>query len=128
MMSLQKLIPNIVATLICWLTIGLVVMVTSPGAFIRDVVIVIAVLTTVTLWGTWAGSYYMSGNTAAASSEKAKRRAGTDAHTALLLELLDEDERREVKERLIERLQADGETSSLSDLLGEQDAQAKQHH
>lgn len=127
MISLQKLIPNIVATLICWLTIGLVVMVTTPGAFIRDAVIVIAVLATVTLWATWAGSSYMGGDTAA-SSEKAKRRAGADANTALLLELLDEDERHEIKERLIERLKADGETSSLSDLLGEQDAQAKQSH
>jgi hypothetical protein len=122
-MSLRRSIPTVVATLICWLSIGLVVAVTPSGASVRDIVMVVAVLATAMLWVMWAFTSDSSGDTAA--SEKAKRRAGNDANAALLLELLSEDERREVRERLIERLQTDGETSSLADLLADQDAQAK---
>lgn len=121
-MSLQRLIPFIVATLICWLSIGLVVAVTPPGAFVRDAVLVIACLATVMLWVMWA---FSSVSPTAAVSEKAKRRAGNDPNAALLLELLNEDERREIKERLFDRLHTDGETSSLVELLADEGAQAK---
>src|SRR5437763_1362069 len=103
MMNLQKVIPTIVATLICWLSLGLVVAVTPSGAFVRDIVIGIAFFVTATLWAAWALSSYSSRNTAAVG-EKAKRHAGNDVSAALLLELLSEDERREIKERLIERI------------------------
>ncbi len=124
-MSLQKLIPNLVATLICWLSIGLVVAVTPSGAFIRDAVIGIAFLATATLWATWAVNN--SATNLPAASEKAKRSAGNDANVALLLELLSEDERLEVKDRMLERMRTDGETSSLADLLDDPAPKARRN-
>jgi hypothetical protein len=124
-MTLQKLAPNLIATLVSWVTIGLVVAVTEPGAFVRDAVIVIAVLTTAVMWASWGATASSGNHSAAIESEKAKRRAGNDASVALLLELLNDDERREIKERLFDHLQTDGEMSSLAELVGDQDAQGK---
>ena len=125
-MNLQRLVPTVVATLICWLSMGLVVALTPSGAFIRDVVMVFAFLATAMLWVMWA----VVGNSAsammAAASEKAKRRTGSDPNVALLLELLSEDERAEIKERLLDRYQADGEMTSLAELVDDQDERTRQ--
>ena len=122
-MTLQKLAPNLIATLVSWVTIGLVVAVTEPGAFVRDAVIVIAVFSTVVMWASWGATISTASRSAADESEKAKRRAGSDPNVALLLEMLSEDERREIKERLLDQIQSDGELSSLADLVGDRDAQ-----
>jgi hypothetical protein len=124
MMSLRKLIPTVVATLICWLSVALVGVLTPSASFIRDVAIGFAFLITATLWAAWAISSSRA-NDAAVIPEKAKRSAGTDADAAMLLELLNEDERREVRERLLERLQADGETASLDELLDKPSPKAR---
>jgi hypothetical protein len=127
-MTLQKIAPNLIATLVSWLTIGLVVAVTEPGAFVRDAVIVIAVLTTAVMWASWGATANAGSQSAAVESEKAKRRAGNDPNVALLLELLSDDERAEIKERLLERVQADGELTSLTELVDEPEAQARRKH
>lgn len=124
-MTLQKIAPNLIATLVSWLTIGLVVAVTEPGAFVRDAVIVIAVLTTAVMWAGWGATTSSGTHAAAAESEKAKRRAGSDPSVALLLELLSDDERAEIKERLLERVQADGELTSLAELVGDRNTSAR---
>src|SRR4051812_36039302 len=98
-MNLQKVIPTLVATLICWLSAGLAFAVTPSGASIREIVIGFAFLATAMLWVRWAYASDSRGDSAAVS-EKAKRSAGNDANAALLLELLSEDERHEIKERL----------------------------
>jgi hypothetical protein len=123
-MNLQKVIPTLVATLICWLSAGLALAVTPSGASVREVVIGFAFLATAMLWVRWAYARDGRGDTAVVS-EKAKRHAGNDPTAALLLELLSEDERREVKERLLDRLQTDGETSPLADLLDDQEPKAR---
>lgn len=122
---LQKLAPNLIATLVSWVTIGLVVAVTEPGAFVRDAVIVIAVFTTAVMWASWGATISTASRSAADESEKAKRRAGSDPSVTLLLELLSDDERAEIKERLLERVQADGEMTSLAERVGDQNAPAR---
>lgn len=117
MITTQKLIPPLIATLVCWLSVGLVVLVTSAEADIRNVALGIAVFVTAVMWASWASTFNTKGS-AAAADEKAKRQA--DPNVALLLELMSEDERRAVKTRLMERLHEDGETSSLDELLDEQ--------
>lgn len=121
-MTLQKLAPNLIATLVCWLTIGLVAVVTTPDSFVRGAVIVIAAMTTAVMWMGWAAGINNS-RAAAGTSEKAKRRGGNNDNVALLLEMLSEDERREIKERLLDQIQSDGELSSLAELIGDQDTQ-----
>jgi hypothetical protein len=59
--------------------------------------------------------------------EKAKRDSGQDARLALLLELLDEDERQALKRRLVDDLSGDGETISLAQLLDAEQEAARQH-
>jgi len=51
----------------------------------------------------------------------------SDARLSLLLQLLDEDERRALKRRLRDELSADGEGVALEDLLGDtgQDRRAR---
>jgi hypothetical protein len=118
MMSFQKSLPTIVATLVCWLSVGLTVMMTPASSNGRDIVILFACLATLMLWVRWA-FVSDSRQEPQAVSEKAKRHAGNDPDVALLLELMSEDERREIKGRLLERLQTDGETSSLEALLAD---------
>ncbi len=120
-MTLQKLAPNLIATLVSWLTVGLAVAVAEPGGFAHDAMILIAVFTTAVMWMGWAAG--INNSRSAGTSEKAKRRAGTDDNVALLLEMLSEDERREIKERLLDQIQSDGELSSLAELVGDRDAQ-----
>lgn len=124
-MTVQKIAPILIATLVTWMTIGLVVAVTEPGAFVRDAVLVIAVLTTAVMWASWGATANAGSQPAAVESEKAKRRAGNDPNVALLLELLSDDERAEIRERLLDRVQADGETTSLAELVGDQDKPAR---
>lgn len=61
-------------------------------------------------------------------SEKAKRdtRNNTeDARLALLVQLMDEDERQSFKRRLVDDLRADGEALPLADLLASQESEQR---
>jgi len=54
------------------------------------------------------------------AAEKAKRGAAEDARLALLLQLMDDDERRAIKRRLVDDLGGDGELIPLADLLADE--------
>lgn len=78
------------------------------------------------IWLVWAFTSYDSRPAEAATAEKAKRAAPTgaapdDARVALLLQLMDDEDRRELKRRLMDDLTADGESVALADLLAGQD-------
>ncbi len=53
-------------------------------------------------------------------AEKAKRQGDEDARLALLLQMLDDDERRALKQRLMDQLGGDGEMVPLADLLADE--------
>jgi hypothetical protein len=128
MRRLSSLGVNLVATFFMWLVVGLADVVTRSGGVGRDPIMTITILTAVglsaTLWLVWALSYDRKAPTAA---EKSKRHTGSeDARLALLLELMDDDERETLKQRLADDLSADGETISLAQLLAAQKNQGRQ--
>jgi hypothetical protein len=87
---------------------------------------VMAILGTLALWLT-IGFIEMSGNAPVSEQEKAKRQSSSpDARLALLVQLLGEEERQAVKQKLIDDLGADGEAVSLADLLKDQPDRSRQ--
>ena len=128
MSRLRSLGVNLVATLFMWLTVALADAATGQGIPGRDAIMFITILAafglSVTLWLVWALSYDRKASSAA---EKSKRHAGSeDARLALLLELMDDDERQALKQRLADELSSDGEAVSLAQLLAAQKNQGSQ--
>lgn len=60
-------------------------------------------------------------------AEKAKRQPDQDARLALLLSMLDAEERTSLKRRLIEELTGDGESIPLSELLDDHENVERYH-
>jgi hypothetical protein len=123
MSRLRSLGINIVATLFMWVAVALTDTATGQGIPGRDAIMFIAILTafglSVTLWLVWALTDYSQKTPPAA--EKSKRHAESeDARMALLLELMGEDERQALKQRLVDGLSSDGEAVSLAQLLDAQ--------
>lgn len=81
----------------------------------------------VALWLVWAFTVYGDSEDEGAASEKAKRGAERpdDARIRLLLELMDEDDRRALKQRLMDEVTADGEVVPLAELLAAQEDAAR---
>jgi len=121
--NLKHFLLMIVATLAFWGGALLVRGVTGGGG-VTDFGAMIAFLATIALWITWGFTQFDSESPE--SGEKAKRQAGEDARVALLLELMDEDERRALKQRLMDELSGDGEAVSLADLLAADKSSTKQ--
>jgi hypothetical protein len=121
MEPLKKLGTLLVATCVIWLSVVAVGRV-DDGEFVRAVALLLALISTMTIWSMWALNEYgisMDGT----PREKAKRDAGSseDPRLALLLSLFTPDERDTLRSRLVDEIHADGETVSLADLLAEQD-------
>jgi hypothetical protein len=117
----KKLGTLLVATCVIWLSVVAVGRV-DDGEFVRAVALLLALISTMTIWSMWALNEYgisMDGT----PREKAKRDAGSgeDPRLALLLSLITPDERDALRSRLADELNADGEAVSLVDLLAEQD-------
>lgn len=118
------------ATVFIWLAFGIAIGLTGlsnpvNGNTIGLVLIasIAAFLGTTLVWV--LGSERFSG---LASTEKAKRDARSDpgdARMALLVQLMDEDERKNLKRRLVDELRADGETLPLADLLASQESEQR---
>jgi hypothetical protein len=104
----------VVSTVAMWGAALLMDLVSQSGGM-SDFGALIAFLASIALWITWGFTQFDSASSD--SGEKVKRQAGEDARVALLLELLDEDERRALKQRLVDELSGDGEAVSLADLL-----------
>jgi type VI protein secretion system component VasK len=118
---LKSLGVGIVATLFMWLAVALTDAATGQGIPGRDAIMFIAILTafglSVTLWLVWALTDY-SKKAPPPAAEKSKRHTESeDTRLALLLELMNEDERQALKQRLTDGLSGDGEAISLAQLL-----------
>jgi hypothetical protein len=124
MEKLKTLIIMIGASFMIWLGVGMVDAATGAGT-IRDIAVLVSFLSTLSLWLVWGLDQL--GDDDEQPAEKAKRSGGEDARLALLLHLLDDDERQALKERLLDDLGADGEALPLADLLAaqEQDSAAR---
>lgn len=124
------------ATMFIWLGIAIAIGVSGAGdasTFSDEVVTGLlagaAFLTTAAVWFLGRDtSASMSANTSRSAQETHKAKNSTDQpdqRTRLLLELMDEDERQALKNRLIAEMEADGEDVSLSDLLQERPRQQR---
>ncbi|HVO68769.1 MAG TPA: hypothetical protein VMT24_01915 [Aggregatilineaceae bacterium] len=121
MEPLKKLVTLLVATCIIWLSV-LVVGRVDDAEFVRGVALILALISTMTIWSMWALNEYGI-NVDGTPREKAKRDvdSGEDPRLALLLSLFTPDERDALRSRLVDELQADGEAVSLVDLLAQQE-------
>lgn len=116
-------VKNVVATLAMWFAAG-VIDVMALSSFLTGLAVLIAFGATVALWLTWALTY-TSDDYKAASGEKRKREVDGDARLALLLSLMDDEERAALKQRLVDDLSADGEALPLADLLAAQESNGR---
>lgn len=121
MEPVKKLGSLLVATCIVWFSV-LAVGVIDHNEFVRGAAIILALISTVTIWTMWALDQYGI-NMDGTPREKAKRDVGSDEdpRLALLLSLFTPDEREALRSRLVDELNADGEAVSLADLLGDQE-------
>lgn len=123
------------ATMFIWLGIGIAIGISGLGdesTFSDEVITGLlagaAFLTTVAVWFLGRDTSSALANVARSAQEthKPKNTAEQpDQRTRLLLELMDEDEKRALKNRLIAEMEADGEDVSLSDLLQERPRQQR---
>jgi type VI protein secretion system component VasK len=104
----------IVATLGIWMAVAMMDVVTG-SSHLTNFAAIIAFLSTIALWLVWGLSNLESRQQA--SKEKTKRKPAEDARLALLLELMDEDDRQALKQRLMDEIGGDGEVIPLAELL-----------
>lgn len=104
----------LVATLVIWMGVSMMNVVTASSGMTKFAAL-LAFLTTIALWLVWGLSGLAPKQQAA--KEKSKRNSAEDARLALLLELMDEEDRQALKQRLMDEIGGDGEVLSLSDLL-----------
>jgi hypothetical protein len=111
----------IVATLFIWFSAAMVDVATA-SSWLTDAAVALAFLATMSIWIV-QGLAGLESKNPPVQQEKAKRQAGeeSDARLALLLQLLDDDERAALKRRLVNELSADGEAVPLADLLAAQE-------
>jgi hypothetical protein len=98
----------------------------SNNVVITLIAAIAAFVTTAAIWS--FASDQAHGGDALRDAEKAKRSEPTtagDLRLALLLQLMDEDERRALKRRIVDDLSADGEAISLADLLAAEEGDAR---
>jgi hypothetical protein len=120
------------ATVVIWIGVAIALGFSGAGdvsnfsdEIITFVLAGAAFLSTTAVWYLGRETAQSSQNNKLASSsqgEKAKNETTTyeDARVRLLLELMDDEQRTTLRQQLLDDLQADGESVSLSDLLNEQ--------
>lgn len=119
-----RLLYTVLATVIIWAGVAAMKLL-SPDEDLITFGLIVGFGSTVALWLVWTFSTYQS-EEPEQTAEKAKRTASTsaapdDARIALLLQLMDDEDRRELKRRLMDEVSADGESMALADLLAAQD-------
>jgi hypothetical protein len=114
----------IVATLGIWMAVAMMDAVTGSSGM-TNFAAIIAFLSTIALWLVWGLSNLETRQQAAKG--KAKRKPAEDARLALLLELMDEDDRQALKQRLMDEIGGDGEAISMADLLQTEEKRSGQH-
>lgn len=126
-MKMNSVLANAIVTLFLWLSVVAIRLISGEVDGITTFGIIVAIGTTAIIWMVWAFNVQES-EKQAEPPEKAKRSAsgGDDSRLSLLLELLDEDERKALKQRLVNDLGTDGEVYSLAELLGSQEQHSNQ--
>lgn len=117
--------PLLVATAIIWLSTAVVALI-GLHAFVSSAAVILALLSTITIWSLWAMDRLGIELDDGSPREKSKRSVDEDARLSLLLAVLTPDERSAVRARLAEQLEGDGESLSLADLLADQEADESQ--
>ncbi len=120
---LRKLSALFIATFVAWFSVAMIGLFNSPE-FVRGAAVILAFISTITIWTLWALNEYGIG-TEAIPAEKAKRATGSDEdpRLAVLLSLFTPEERDTLRARLADSMEAEGETVSLADLLSESEQQ-----
>jgi len=114
---------SLVATAMIWAAVALVRLIGGPDIGILDFALFAALGSTVAIWLVWVFVSIDEAKKIPANERKAKRTAADDdARLSLLLHMLDEDERRALRQRLRDDLSTDGEAVALDDLLDERRA------
>lgn len=120
---------NLVATVVIWAAVLAARLVGGSDLGIMDFMLFAGVGTTIALWTVWAfvSIDFIKNQSERGKVKRASPEAESDARLSLLLQLLDEDERRTLRQRLRDDLRADGAAVALEDLLGDtgQDRRAR---
>jgi hypothetical protein len=123
MQTLKYGLLAVIATIMLWAGVVVVHHTVTGASWLQDLAILTAFGSTVSIWLVLALD--RSEQTVAREREKAKRTGAnseaSDQRLALLLALMDEDQKEALRQRLVEELSADGEAISLADLLGSSD-------
>ncbi|HEX3052360.1 MAG TPA: hypothetical protein VHP83_16990 [Aggregatilineaceae bacterium] len=129
MNRLNPIFTNVIASFFIWVTMGLVALIASDNDAIMKIGMLASLGTCLILWMVW-GLNQIEDDKTHAADEKAKRAQANEnpnSRLALLLELMDDGERQQLKQRLIEEMQSnDGESVALADLLAAQNSRS--HH
>jgi len=115
---INSVVSGVAGTVFIWAAVLMVRYVGGATVPMFNFALLIGFLATVGLWLSWAIiSFQQSGMEQ--GHEKAKRSpAEDDARLSrMLLQMLDEDERRALKQRLRDEMPADGEAVSLDELV-----------
>jgi hypothetical protein len=120
----SSVITNVVATCFIWLTVIVVHVFAGSSSGMMDFVVIGAFGSILALWLVWGLSAL--GHQEQQTGAKAKRSAGKDDRLALLLELMSEDERQALKQRMLDSFQTDGEAISLAELIAAQERDSQQ--
>jgi hypothetical protein len=123
MQTLKYGLLAVIATIMLWAGVVVVHHTVTGAGWLQDLTILTAFGSTVAIWLVLALD--RSEQTVAREREKAKRTGASgetgDQRLALLLALMDEDQKEALRQRLVDDLSADGEAISLADLLGSPD-------
>ncbi len=128
---MSRIVITIIGTLVIWFAVIFINVITGDH-LIRNFAAILSFVFMVIAWlAIIITESEISQQTQTAQPQKAKRdiseHPSTEPRLALLLDLMDEDERRQLKARLMDELSADGEIS-LANLLATHDSDAADHH
>ena len=121
-MRLPTVIYSIIATVFIWVAVAMVRLIGGPDVGMLDFALFAGLGATVALWLVWAFVAMDAAKNAAQRAQeqqKAKRAPSgdEDPRLSVLLSLLDDSERRTLKDRLRDELSSDGEAIALDDLF-----------
>lgn len=118
MPRLSSIVQSVIATALIWVGVVLVRLVGGVEGGMLDFALFAGFGATIALWLVWAFAGMDRVKNESKQLEKSKR-APEDARLSLLLQMMNEDERANLKDRLRDELSTDGEAVALEDLLDE---------
>ncbi|NLE50043.1 MAG: hypothetical protein GX613_01435 [Chloroflexi bacterium] len=118
MPRLSSIVQSVIATAFIWVGVVLVRLVGGVEGGMLDFALFAGFGATIALWLVWAFAGMDRVKNESKQLEKSKR-APEDARLSLLLQMMNEDERANLKDRLRDELSTDGEAVALEDLLDE---------